>query len=351
MPIPKQKLPSLEEAYSGTLFGSMLPKPDDKRIVMVDPSELIEIEDQPFHPYTEERLAELAEDIKENGQLNPCTVRLHDGQKIILAGRNRKRACELAGIKVACLFIECDDSTANLILVNSNLNQRQELLPSEKAYAYKLQKQCYEAKGQRKSTAAVAEQNSENVKMIQRYIKLTDLIKPLMDMVDTQRLPVTVGVELSYLKPDNMSTLSFYLYDTPDQKVSVQQAKDLREWDSSEHFTFSWLKDFFHGRIRKDITSPPVCKNQLQDSPNVIHTNSDEAGTQEQSEPQGNYQFEQPQMQQETRNLKKSRDKPIEIRISIADLQHIPCNFNFHEADPEDIKDFIIDSLMKFYSN
>jgi ParB family chromosome partitioning protein len=224
--IPKQKIPTLQEALSGTMYGSE--RPDEKRIVMLDPSELTEIEDQPFRPYSSERLQELAEDIKTNGQINPCTIRKKDGQLIILAGRNRKRACEMAGLKVACVIVECDDPTGNLILVNSNLNQRQELLPSEKALAYKLQKESYEAKGQKKTAAAVAEQNSENVKMIQRYIKLTNLSKELMDMVDAGRLPVMVGVELSNMTPDDMVIIFMYLREHQNLPVSVEQAKELR---------------------------------------------------------------------------------------------------------------------------
>jgi ParB family chromosome partitioning protein len=224
--IPKQSIPSLEEALDGTLYGSF--KPDEKRIVMLDSSELTEIEDQPFRPYSPGRLRELAEDIKANGQINPCTIRKKDGQYIILAGRNRKRACEIAGLKVACVIIECDDPTASLLLVNSNLNQRQELLPSEKAFAYKLQKESYEAKGQKKTAAAVAEQNSENVKMIQRYIKLTNLSKKLLDMVDTERLPVMVGVELSNMTSDDMDTISCYLSQHPNLPISVDQSKGLR---------------------------------------------------------------------------------------------------------------------------
>ncbi|HEX3037970.1 MAG TPA: ParB N-terminal domain-containing protein [Oscillospiraceae bacterium] len=250
MAIQAQKLPSLEEAYAGTLFGATTPiNPDEKKVVMVDPSELIEIEDQPFHPYPPYRLAELAEDIKENGQINPCTVRQLDGKKFILAGRNRKKACELAGLKVACIFIECDDATANLILVNSNLNQRQKLLPSELAFAYKLQKESYEAKGQKKSTAAVAEENNENVKKIQRYIKLTDLLPELFKMVDDDQLPVMVGYELSYLSLSNMESLFSYLSDNPKQDVSVFQAKELRDYGSEIAFTTLWLSDFFAGRI------------------------------------------------------------------------------------------------------
>jgi hypothetical protein len=173
----------------------------------------------------------------------------------------------LAGLKVACILIECDDNTANLILVNSNLNQRHELLPSELAFAYKLQKESYEAKGQKKSTAAVAEQNAENVKKIQRYIKLTDLTPDLLNMVDEDRLPVTVGYELSYLSPFNMNLLSSYLSAHPDQKVSVDLAQTLHDKNSSFSFTDTWLNVFFqHPEFYKDKEKKPA-NTRLDDIP------------------------------------------------------------------------------------
>ncbi|WP_283606972.1 ParB/RepB/Spo0J family partition protein [Faecalispora anaeroviscerum] len=244
--LPKQNIPTLAQALSGTLFGSagVAPK-DSKEVVKIDPEVLIEIEDQPFRLYSPEKLQELADDIRLNGQISPCVVRKTDDQYVVLAGRNRKRACALAGLKVDCIIIECDDASANLIVVNSNMLQRLELLPSEKAFGYKLQKQSYEAKGQRKSTAAVAEQNSENIKMVQRYIKLTDLNKELLDMVDEGRLPVTVGYELSYLSPANMDTLSSYLLTIPDKKISVEQAQILHDRNATYNFTVDWLDSFF----------------------------------------------------------------------------------------------------------
>lgn len=303
--IPVQKIPSLEEAMSGTLFGSA--KPDDKRIVMLDPSKLTEIDDQPFRPYTPDRLQELAEDIKENGQINPCTVRNKDGKYIVLAGRNRKKACELAGLKVACIIIECDDPTANLILVNSNLNQRQELLPSEKAYAYKLQKESYEAKGQKKTAAAVAEQNSENVKMIQRYIKLTRLPKELLDLVDGGDLPLMVGVELSNMTTGDMDTISHYLYDHLNLPVSVEQAKELR---SLSPVTVTELDHFFY---------------------------PDESG----NEADGNHEAKP--------KTDKKRKSVTSVLLKTRDLESLDSSFNYQLASKGEITDHVLDCLDSYF--
>lgn len=301
--IPTQKIPSLQEALSGTLYGAV--KPDNKRIVMFDPGDLIEIEDQPFRPYSREKLEELAEDIKERGQLNPCTVRKKDGRYYVLAGRNRKKACELAEIKVACMVIECDEATAKLILVNSNLNQRQELLPSEKAFAYKMQKEAYESKGQKRTAAAVAEQNSENVKMIQRYIKLTYLSKTLLDMIDLGRLPVMVGVELSNMTSDDMTVISTYLQAHPNIPVSVEQANELRRLSP---VTETELDHFFF--------------------PNENSTETD------------------------SRPKTDKKEKSVTaVSLKIKDLEALDCNFDFTGASKSEIKKFILKSLDCYFRN
>jgi ParB family transcriptional regulator, chromosome partitioning protein len=293
--IQKQEIPSLEEALSGTLFGTM--PQSSNQIVMIHPDKLIEIENQPFRPYPPEKLAELAADIKENGQISPCTVRKKDGKYFVLSGRNRKRACKMAGVKVACIVIECDDPTANLILVNSNLNQRQELLPSEKAFAYKLQKESYKAKGQRKTAAAVAEQNSENVKMIQRYIKLTKLTRPLLNMVDTGRLPIMVGVQLAYLPPNDLQVVSDYLEHHSFLSVSVAQAQMIRKLS-------------------------PVSTIELD----RIFGSSDDS-------------------EQEKSNIHKQSKAPASVSIKISDLKRIGIDFDFDKASPAQIRAYILRSL------
>lgn len=311
--IKKQEIPTLEQALSGTLFGKQIPKTNTKEIVKFDPEDLVEISDQPFRLYAPEKLQELAEDIKLNGQISPCIIRKKDGQHIVLAGRNRKRACSLAGVQVEGLVVECDDATANLIVVNSNMLQRLELLPSEKAFGYKLQKESYEAKGQRKSTAAVAEQNSENIKLIQRYIKLTDLSKDLLDMVDQGRLPVTVGVELSYLQPHNMEVVSSYLQSRAEQMVSVQQAQELHKLNNEGDFDI-YLLDKVFGNKQSDTEQSVEDTAESENTP---------------TKPEG---------------------KKTSVSIKLKDLEQIPCLFNFDEADSKEIQEFIINSLTQYFS-
>jgi ParB family chromosome partitioning protein len=305
--IAKQKIPTLEEAFSGTLFGEVGKVKSGKQIVMLDPKELIEIEDQPFHPYPPEKLQEMAEDIKDNGQLNPCTVRKKDGQYFVLAGRNRKRACELAGIKAACIVIECDNATADLILVNSNLNQRQELLPSEKALAYKMQKEAYEAKGMKKTIAAVAEQNSENVKRIQRYIKLTKLSPTLMKMVDGGRIPVTAGVELAYLPEKDMTVVSSYLRRHPDFQVDLNQVQTIRKLAEESEIDDEILNEVFYG---ESVESEKPEKKKRE---------------------------------------KKAIGKVKSVSFKISELEEIGSRYDFENATSSQIKHYILGSLEAFF--
>ena len=305
--IQKQKIPSLEEALSGTLFGDVGKVKSGKQIVMLDPKDLIEIEDQPFRPYSDEKLKELADDIKGNGQLNPCTVRKKDGRYYVLAGRNRKKACELVGIKAACMVIECDDATAKLILVNSNLNQRQELLPSEKAFAYKMQKEAYEAKGKKKTIAAVAEQNSENIKMIHRYIKLTELPPNLMNMVDEGRIPVTAGVELAYLPDKDMAVISSFLREHKDVQVNLNQVQAIRAISKENSIEDERLDKVFYGASVA------------------------------------------PEKPEQRKREKKAKGKVKTISLKISDLEDICPSYDFENASGSQIKEYILESLEAFF--
>lgn len=237
-----QKIPTLEQAFTGTLFGSATPQAGEA-IVEMDPAELTEITDQPFHAYDSDKLSELAESIRENGQQQPCIVRKKDGKYIILSGRNRKRACERIGCKVKCIVRECTNAEADLILTDTNLYQRHELLPSELAHAYFLQKIAYEARGERRSTAAIADAYGKTVKSVQRYIELAKLPQELLDMIDAGRLPVMVGVEFSNMGKNDLDTLFLYLSDHQSLSVSVEQAKNLRRLSP---ITETELNHFFY---------------------------------------------------------------------------------------------------------
>lgn len=241
----KQTIPTLEQAYSGTLYGSTALQQDGVSVIEIDPKELIEIEDQPFSPYSPEKLAELAESIQNNGQMTPCNVRRKDGKYYILAGRNRKRACELAGIKVRCIVEEYDDPSADLVLTDTNLYQRRQLSPSELAFAFQMQKQAYLAKGGKKSTKAIADAQGQDVRTIQRYLKLTELNHDLLELVDQGRIPVAAGAELTKLSKENQEALSQYLSANPEQGVKDKDLALLLEENQNGSFNSSSLSQVF----------------------------------------------------------------------------------------------------------
>ena len=176
-------------------------------------SELKPFEAQPFKVRMDESMDELVESVKEGGVLTPLVVRPHkDGGYEILSGHRRAKASELAGRKTVPVIVrDLDDDMAAILLVDSNL-QREYILPSEKAFAYQLKLEAMKRKAGRpskenasqigthlRSDEEMAKQVGESRNQIQRYIRLTELIDPLLDMVDEKKLPLNAAVELSYL--------------------------------------------------------------------------------------------------------------------------------------------------------
>lgn len=221
-------------------FNMMLGGNNQKDIRELEISSLIPYPDQPFRPYTDDKLLELAEDIKQNGVLSPVIVRpLEDGFQI-LAGHNRVNASKLAGLQtVPCIIKDFDDAMAKLVLVNSNLLQRQELLPSEKAFAYKMQLDAIKQQGKRTdltsypmgtkldSASNLTQLNNESRTNIFRYIRLIELIPDLLTLIDNNSIPLRAGVELSYLNDDTQKRLLEYIeaYGT---KIDLKAAALLR---------------------------------------------------------------------------------------------------------------------------
>lgn len=189
--------------------------PKNERVQKLPVSQLKPFEEQPFKVLIDKSMDELAESIKESGVLSPIIARDHkDGGYEILSGHRRVKACEIAGIKnVPVIVKNIDDDTAAILLVDSNL-QRENILPSEKAYAYRMKLEAMERKrgrplkensGQlvpnfsgKRATEIIGEENGESYKQVQRYIRLTELIDPLLNLVDEKRLPLNAAVELSY---------------------------------------------------------------------------------------------------------------------------------------------------------
>lgn len=202
---------------------------------------------QPFKPYTQEKLAELADSIRQHGVLEAIRVRPRNGKFQILAGHNRSQAAKLAGLTTIPAIVEdVDDDQATLILVESNLQHREKLLPSEKAWAYRTRLEALKRKAGRpknnsaqlepnfRSNETVAEEVGESRAQIQRYIRLTYLNPLLLDLVDQEKIGMTPGVELSYLSNSTQNKLLEVMATNGIQKISGKQAKDLRNADSPE---------------------------------------------------------------------------------------------------------------------
>ena len=186
-------------------------------------SELHTFKDHPFKVIDNEAMFDTAESVKQYGVLVPAIARpREEGGYELVAGHRRKRACELAELTTMPVIVRnLDDDAATIIMVDSNI-QRESLLPSERAFAYKLKLNAMKRQGARsdltcaqvghkldgrKSRDILAEQMGESKNQISRYIRLTELIPALLDMVDEKKIAFNPAVELSYLKPDEQTLL------------------------------------------------------------------------------------------------------------------------------------------------
>ena len=204
-------------------------------------SELFPFPNNPFKVYDDASMREIAESIKEHGVLVPAIARPREnGGYELVAGHRRKHACELAGIETLPVLVrKMDDDTATIIMVDSNL-QREEILPSERAAAYKMKLEAIKRQGARtdltsrqvvgKSEAAdaVGEITGESGRQVQRYIRLTELTPELQGMVDEKKIAMTPAVELSYLKPEEQQMLVTTI-DYEQATPSLSQAQRMKK--------------------------------------------------------------------------------------------------------------------------
>lgn len=176
---------------------------DDTLVAEVPLEDLHEFKGHPFYVQDDEKMKETVESIRQHGVLTPGIVRpAADGGYEIISGHRRKRACELAGLTTMPVLIRnYSDDESVIAMVDSNL-QREDILPSEKARAYRLKFDAMKHQGGEggNTLANIGESAGESSKTVQRYIRLSYLTKTLLEYVDTKRIPVRAGVELSYLK-------------------------------------------------------------------------------------------------------------------------------------------------------
>ena len=219
---------------------------NSEEIKPVPISELKPFEQQPFKVLLDESMDELVDSIKQSGVLTPVIARPHkDGGYEILSGHRRVKACELAGMtEIPVVVKNLDDDTATILLVDSNL-QREHILPSEKAFAYQMKLEAMNRKAGRpsnenrsqignnsenkRSAEIFSEEVGESKNQIFRYIRLTNLIDPILQMVDDNQIAMNAAVELSYLGSKEQAAVMQSI-EKEDTSPSIAQAKKIRKF-------------------------------------------------------------------------------------------------------------------------
>lgn len=228
----------------------------------------------PFQVRDDDSMKETVESIKTYGVLQPAIVRpSEDGNYEILSGHRRKRACELAGRKtIPAIVRELDDDAAIIFMVDSNL-QRENILPSERAAAYKMKMEALKRQGLRTDLTSgqvvpklkesrtrdiIAESSEESGRQIQRYIRLTELQPELQQMVDEKKMAFTPAVEISYLKPDEQRMLLDTI-SSEQATPSLSQAQRLKKLSQAGELTDDSMLSIMSEQKkseRNDLTIP-----------------------------------------------------------------------------------------------
>ena len=230
---------------------------DDAKLSKIRDIPLELIDDFPDHPFKvrdDEDMIQLVESVKERGVITPATVRQkEDGRYELISGHRRKRACELAGFEaLRCEVVDLDRDAATVLMVESNY-QRSQILPSEKAFAYKMRLEAMKRQAGRPSKdnlvpvglnfsrVELSEQSGESQTQIQRYIRLTNLVPELLDLVDEGKIKMRPAVELSYLDEDC-------------QRAVVDEI-DLNQCTPSHDQTIRMRKFFTDGKLTPEVVS------------------------------------------------------------------------------------------------
>ena len=234
------------ENLSDVLFGFSGPMFEfGEQIKNISLEELHPFKNHPFKVLDDEKMQETVESIAEHGVLVPGIARPREGGGYeIISGHRRKRGAELAGkTEVPFLVRNYTDDEATIIMVDTNI-QRENLLPSEKAFAYKMKNDALKHQGKKsdKSTyELVGEKAGDTAKTVQRYIRLTELYSDLLDMVDSNKIGFIVGSELSFLKPEEQKLVYEWILKSG-KKITVEQAECLKKNSQTGEFDVSILE-------------------------------------------------------------------------------------------------------------
>ena len=266
----KSSAKKIELASVDDLFSTEEGRQDAKleKIQEIPLSELHPFRNHPFKVKDDEAMMETADSIKQYGVLVPAIARPDpEGGYELVAGHRRHRASELAEKETMPVIVrDLDDDAATIIMVDSNL-QRESLLPSERAFAYKMKLDAMKHQGERvdltcsqvgnklegkKSSEILAEQVGQSKNQIFRYIRLTELISELMDMVDEKKIALNPAYELSFLKKEEQVDLLDAM-DSEQATPSLSQAQRLKKYSQEGHLTLDMMRVIMGEEKKSDL--------------------------------------------------------------------------------------------------
>ena len=264
----KNSAKKIELASVDDLFSTEEGRQDAKleKIQEIPLSELHPFRNHPFKVKDDEAMMETADSIKQYGVLVPAIARPDpEGGYELVAGHRRHRASELAEKETMPVIVrDLDDDAATIIMVDSNL-QREILLPSERAFAYKMKLEAVKHQGARTdltsrqlgeksqtSIQKVADQAGESQRQVQRYIRLTELIPELMDMVDEKKIALNPAYELSFLKKEEQVDLLDAM-DSEQATPSLSQAQRLKKYSQEGHLTLDMMRVIMGEEKKSDL--------------------------------------------------------------------------------------------------
>lgn len=272
----KAKLTSYDD-----LFTTEEIREDTKRekVMEIPLEQLHPFRDHPFKVIDDEHMLDTVQSIKEYGVLVPAIARPRtEGGYELVAGHCRKRGCELAGSTTMPVIVrELDDDAATIVMVDSNV-QRENILPSERAFAYKMKLEALKRQGARtdltsgqldpklktkRTNVLVAEQAGESVKQIQRFIRLTNLIPQLLDMVDTKKIAFNPAVELSYLTQEEQAQLLDAM-DSEQATPSLSQAQRLKKFSQEGNLSPAVMCAILSEEKKHDLERVTLSTNTLR---------------------------------------------------------------------------------------
>ena len=249
-----------------------------ERVQNISISKLVPFKDHPFKVVDDEAMLRTTESIAQYGVLTPLIARpLEDGGYEIISGHRRAHAAEMAGLaEVPVLVRDMDVDAATVLMVDSNL-QRESILPSERAFAYKMKKDAMERtlgrpkkEGQvvsnfmgKKTSEVIAEGTGESYKQVERYIRLTNLIPELLDMVDQKQISFNPAVELSYLAPEEQE-IFMQAMDEVQAAPSLSQAQRLKKLAQEGVFTMDSAREIMNEVKKGDLERVTFRNEQLR---------------------------------------------------------------------------------------